>query len=104
MQPIVIADYSNNIVTNNGIGIWGCDGIWLDYNDVWNNVNIDYYLVNPGPNDISADPKFVNESQNDYHLRQNSPCIDAGNPMIFYNDIDTSRNDMGVYGGPEARP
>jgi len=51
-----------------------------------------------------------------YLLRFNSPCIDAGNPDVMYNDPEkpwrpgyalfparrTVRNDMGAYGGPDA--
>ena len=32
----------------------------------------------PGAGNISADPKFVNAAQGDFHLRQGSPCIDTG--------------------------
>jgi len=29
-----------------------------------------------------------------------SPAIDAGDPALDFNDLDGSRNDIGVYGGP----
>ena len=41
----------------------------------------------------------------DYSLGEASPCIDAGNPLSFYNDqclppgLGSLRNDMGAYGG-----
>lgn len=67
-----------------------------------------------GSNDITLDPVFVSDS--DFHLQDSgceqtqlpcsedcpedcSPAIDAGDPDSQYNDIDGSRNDMGVYGG-----
>jgi parallel beta helix pectate lyase-like protein/polymorphic membrane protein len=71
-----------------------------------------------GTGNINADPEFVrdgywtgNSYQNkwiegDYHLKDTSPCIDAGNPDTLYNDtslppgLGTYRNDMGIYGGP----
>jgi hypothetical protein len=82
----------NNIVTNSWeYGIHG-NFTELDYNDVWNN-NPDYNLNNPGPNDISADPLYTI----DYRLQEGSPCIDAGDPAVRYNDPDGSRNDMGAY-------
>ncbi|HEX2959451.1 MAG TPA: right-handed parallel beta-helix repeat-containing protein [Chitinispirillaceae bacterium] len=36
-----------------------------------------------------------------YSLSKYSPCIDAGNPDAKFKDIDATRNDMGIYGGPE---
>ncbi|MCG3157227.1 MAG: hypothetical protein DKINENOH_03859 [bacterium] len=44
-------------------------------------------------------PLFADTSQNDYRLQTNSPCIDAGNPNTFYNDLDGTSNDMGYTGG-----
>lgn len=40
-------------------------------------------------------------SQSKYQLSRYSPCIDAGHPGESYKDIDGSRNDMGIGGGPE---
>ena len=34
--------------------------------------------VKPGPNDLSADPRFVDAKKNDYRLRDDSPCCAAG--------------------------
>jgi hypothetical protein len=36
-----------------------------------------------------------------YSLSKYSPCIDAGSPDGKFKDIDDSKNDMGIYGGPE---
>ena len=44
------------------------------------------------------DPLFV--SNRDFHLSENSPCKNAGNPEPIYNDFDGTRNDQGAYGGP----
>ena len=55
---------------------------------------------------IDEDPLFAGEE--DYRLSIGSPCIDAGNPDLAYNDdcfppsIGTELNDMGAYGGPGA--
>jgi hypothetical protein len=37
-----------------------------------------------------------------YSLSSYSPCIDAGKPGKPFEDDDGTRNDMGVWGGPEA--
>jgi hypothetical protein len=36
-----------------------------------------------------------------YSLSRYSPCINKGNPAKEFNDHDGSRNDIGLYGGPE---
>ena len=63
-----------------------------------------------GTGNISIDPLFT---ESDYHLSDNSPCIDAGDPDSLYYDIEdpanpgyalypasgTITNDMGMDGG-----
>jgi copper-binding protein NosD len=46
-----------------------------------------------------GDPLFVAEMGGDYHLKQGSPCIDAGQGTDV---IDNSVADLGAYGGPNA--
>ncbi|NWG28799.1 MAG: right-handed parallel beta-helix repeat-containing protein [Ignavibacteriaceae bacterium] len=48
----------------------------------------------------SLSPLFI--SSTDFHLQENSPCKNAGNPSPEFNDVDGSRNDQGAYGGPEG--
>ncbi len=55
--------------------------------------------LRPGVGNISGDPLFVDPAQGNYQLKPGSPCIDAGHPHPRYNDPDSSRNDMGAYGG-----
>lgn len=100
----------NNIITGNGdYGIRSDNTFWSqympsDYNDVWNNPlgNFDGY-AEPGPNDIFVNPLFVDSNNAEFSLIPGSPCIDAGNPDPVYDDPDGTRNDMGVYGGPQAQ-
>jgi hypothetical protein len=70
---------TNNISSENGaVGIVGnYADVQADYNTVWNNPE-NYSGVTPGPNDISADSKFVSPSVYDFHLKADSPNIDAG--------------------------
>jgi hypothetical protein len=69
----------------------------LQYNNVWDN-ELNYKDIVPDSTNISFDPMFVNEDSMDLHLQMFSPLIDAGDPNIL--DIDGSRSDIGLYGGP----
>ncbi len=77
-------------------------------------VSVDYTCVRGlsgglgGTGNIGDDPWFVDADgaddvvgteDDDVHLLEDSPCIDAGHPAVEYQDIDGSRNDMGAYGG-----
>jgi parallel beta-helix repeat protein len=101
---------TNNIITNNRKG--GIHDLWsafdppsqaFAYNDVWNNYHGDYIGLPPMTNqngNIAKDPRFFGTGE--YRFWPNSPCKDAGDPDPAYNDIDGTRNDMGVYGGPHG--
>jgi hypothetical protein len=56
-----------------------------------------------GANPVAGDPLFVDTDIEDFHLRQNSPCIDQG---IGTDVIDNTAADIGAYGGDfaDARP
>ncbi|MDP8206042.1 MAG: T9SS type A sorting domain-containing protein [Candidatus Electryonea clarkiae] len=47
---------------------------------------------------IFLDPVFADTV--DFFLFETSPLIDAGYPDSSYNDIDGTRNDIGLWGGP----
>jgi len=88
----------NNIIVMNhfGGGIWaGAEDPGLSYNDVWHNYSGDYWECFAGAGDISEDPLFV-IGHLDFRLRENSPCIDAGDPDSP-PDPDGTRADMGAY-------
>jgi hypothetical protein len=121
----------NNIIVKNTVRCVNCDGyeggyggggiafsdsmigVVENYNDVWENYYSNpeygdsllnnYYNCNPGPNDLSIDPLFIDPANNDYHLKLDSPCIDAGDPIILDAcrppGLKTERSDMGSYGG-----
>ena len=59
-------------------------------------------MSDPGGIDgnLSTDPMFIDADHLDFHLQHGSPCIDAGDPAVA--DRDSSRADMGVFGGPGA--
>jgi hypothetical protein len=91
----------NNMITGNSTaGVKAGTGTILSYNDIWGNT-LNYDGTAPGTGDISSDPLFVNPANQDYRLQSASPCRDAGDPSAEYADLDGSRNDIGVYGGPQ---
>lgn len=98
----VSAVIKNNVLTDNlGSAIRGWCANWtLAYNDLWNNTYDYTYDSCPAPvNSIALDPLFKDAANGDYSLLTGSPCINAGDPDTAYNDLDGSRNDMGIYGG-----
>lgn len=129
----------NNIISSNsaGYGIYTLPNSMpvIRYNDVWDNEFNNYggeLSDQTGINgNISADPNFVDQQNDDYHLKSNgwrwdatrnrwhwdditSRCIDAGNPgydlaseTITVPDdpnglwAENIRINMGAYGGTE---
>jgi hypothetical protein len=66
----------------------------------------------PGEGNIDTDPLFRDPENDDFHLMAiecgdslDSPCIDAGDPLIFdavldcWHGLGTNRSDMGAYSG-----
>lgn len=72
---------------NNTPGIYSsCTNSWLGVNVTVNNNgdSCDAYY------NIQMDPLFVNPANGDFHIQQNSPCIDAGynNSVTIQTDFD----------------
>jgi hypothetical protein len=53
-------------------------------------------ILEYGEGNINEDPLFVDPDENDYHLSEDSPCIDTGDPETSL-DPDGSRADMGAF-------
>jgi RHS repeat-associated protein/uncharacterized repeat protein (TIGR01451 family) len=103
---------NNNIIVSNtatydnvdypgGGGIY--NGTWFnatslgDHNLVWGNAGLDYQDALPGPNDIAADPLFVDPATLDFHLQPGSPAIDAASPVVDSGpDFDGQQRPMGL--------
>ncbi|MEO0206526.1 MAG: right-handed parallel beta-helix repeat-containing protein, partial [candidate division WOR-3 bacterium] len=105
--------FENNIVAENGWKeewVCPCVGAWMNgvsekfpirFNNFWNNKAGNYQGMDDqtGINgNISVDPKFDGMT---FILKKDSPCIDSGDTLII--DLDGSRSDMGMYGGPRAK-
>ncbi len=68
----------------------------------------------PGSNNINIDPQFVDPSNNDFHLKVGSPCIDQGGQAGTVEDFDSifrpqdgngdgdPQSDMGAFEFPES--
>lgn len=124
---ISISDHSaprlinNTVVNNDGNGISGeirsvpylINSIFY-FNggaiilDESSNALVSYCDIEGGfDNNLDVDPLFVDLSVTDvFHLTDDSPLIDEGNPEYIYRDhsfppsLGTYRNDIGAYGGP----
>ncbi len=93
----------NNIVVGYSVGIFKSGDPAIDYN--LTHANGRPYNGPPGSggdNAVSGDPMFANPEEGDFHLMQNSPCIDKGDPDAKYNDPDGSRSDIGSF--PYEKP
>jgi len=100
----------NNIIYRNSGGpeavyFTGTGTQDFSYNNFWENTTVtDMTGITPGPENITVDPMFTDLAYYpyDYHLQPSSLCIDAGDPDPQYNDADGTRNDIGIYGGPDS--
>jgi len=105
--------FVNNIITQNGwrdqwvcpcVGVWNY-GDWAKWvfrnNIVWGNEAGEYEAIwdqTDMNGNLSVDPMFVGE--NDFHLSPESPALYTGDSTIF--NLDGSRSNIGLYGGPRA--
>ncbi len=100
----IVLDLYRNVELSNNIIAYSERGIVNDhrrepvlrYNNVYGNETDDYVDCEPGEGSISADPKFNDIENGNYHLAWNSPCIDAGDPELP-RDPDGSVREIGAY-------
>jgi len=91
------SDYSmwadhNSFELDSGPTITNCI-IWDNSDDLYD-CNATYCCIkdnDSGTGNIGNNPCFVNSDSNDFHLKRNSPCVNAGSPNKYYTyktDID----------------
>lgn len=86
-----------------GADVSGCNNILYHntattYPEYYGNVEFTYSCVSTGmtgTGNITQNPLFVDIVHNDYHLQEQSPCIDTGDPESP-SDPDGTRADMGA--------
>ena len=92
--------YNNIIVEAENVGFWNAadfrNPLEYGYNALWGNFE-DYFRFEPGIGDVYSDPLLNMEGG---YFEEGSPCIDAGHPEIL--DNDSTRSDIGPWGGPWA--
>lgn len=120
--------HNTSVLPGGGVFLWGSTGNYVRNNIIWGNLapsnsqlrvqssqaQIVYNDIDggyAGEGNINLDPDFILPG---FYLDDTSPCIDAGKDSLAFNDIEdplnpgfglwpskgTTRNDMGVYGGP----
>ncbi|MBU1700436.1 MAG: PKD domain-containing protein [Candidatus Eisenbacteria bacterium] len=112
---------ADNVISenNHGINAYSCSPDSIMYNNVWNNgtnytgdglpSNIGDICCTNYNNDpcdtyynISMDPLF--DPENEYHLLEGSPCIDAGLPDPATYDADGTIADIGAFPFLQSNP
>ncbi|OHB49725.1 MAG: hypothetical protein A2Y10_06085 [Planctomycetes bacterium GWF2_41_51] len=111
------ATINNSIIWNNGDDLYGCSATYscieeddagignIHSNPLFNGnewIKVTVCMITRGG---GIGTRIVWAQNTDYHLRYNSPCIDAGDPSSFENEPlpNGGRIDMGAYGNtPEA--
>jgi hypothetical protein len=102
----------NNIISfGQGASLW-CDkssNPFISRNDFWKNRGENYGSCNPPLDNFFIDPLFVNPIESDYHLKKDSPLIDAGDTTSVYGersrtmakDPDGTKPDLGAFYSPK---
>jgi parallel beta-helix repeat protein len=90
LNNIIYSTPDNRVNSN-----WGNTNVIFDYN-IYANAKTSDILVK-GPNDIIADPQFVNPSIGDFRLRSSSPAINKGVKFMDKDYINKPRPSGGGY-------
>jgi len=100
-NPPIEVSLRNNLFLSNEIGIemhYSHPPFEdISYNDFFGN-DSDFVNCIPDSTNLYLDPMV--QDTIDFRLSFGSPCIDSGDPDPFFNDVDSTRNDIGCWGGP----
>jgi parallel beta-helix repeat protein len=96
-----------------GSQIYASSSLPIDYCLIQNHLTTGAVNIAFGPHILDTDPRFINTSINNFHLKStqygysvNSPCINYGHPdhpdacLSETTGLGTSVGDLGCYGGP----
>jgi hypothetical protein len=99
-------DVRNTILTEhrNGAAVSVTSGVApiVAYDDFFDN-DLDFVGMPSalnGSGNLDDDPEFESRVDGDHRLAAGSPLVDQGDPTI--DDLDGTRSDIGLFGGPEA--
>ena len=90
---------TNNIIAGHTVGITNTNPasstVSADHTLFYDNAT-DYGSGVASTNEVRGDPRFVNPSALDYHIRRDSAAIDAGIDAAVATDIDGDRRPSGL--------
>lgn len=83
----------------------GSSSMWCDkssnplitHNNFWRKSGEDCGTCKSAADNLFVDPLFVNLRGSDYHLKKDSPCIDAGDTTSVGKDPDGTKPDLGAF-------
>ncbi len=109
---VVVYSANSNITAKNNIFMANARGAQVvyatgsgtqdySYNNFWNNTTSQLATgITLAANNIYSDPRFIDTIS--YQLNLSSPAVNAGDPDSQFNDLNVTRNDMGIHGGPKG--
>ena len=110
----VVLNLRQNIVSLNTPGIFLASSVAPDLsgNCMYGNTGYDYSGIAPEASYMGVDPKFVDKVAGNYHVLPNSPCVDAGDPLVPTSALDLdgqarvngSAVDLGAYEWAASAP
>lgn len=115
---IEMTSYSSPVIANNIIAFNGGCGVVADgtgapapfSNCLFGNSGLAYKGLSAGAGDITSDPLLRDPNNGDYHIKNTSPCVNAGNNTFAAGsaiDIDAQPRIYGArvdIGADEVRP
>jgi predicted outer membrane repeat protein len=90
----------NNIIAFGQTASLWCDkssSAFISHNDFWKNTGENYGRCQPSLDNLFVDPLFVDLMGGDFHLKKDSPCIDAGDTTLINKDPDGTKPDLGAF-------